>query len=92
MTFKATRTPQGWRVLEHSSGPGNLLDNFDYADIHGQLKFNFKHAAIAREDSKRFLNWSFWRDFRVNGPSLYRIARTSPTGWKGYQDWPDARA
>ena len=35
----------------------------DYADVHGQFKFNFKHAAISRDDSKRFLDWAFWRDF-----------------------------
>jgi radical SAM superfamily enzyme YgiQ (UPF0313 family) len=70
---------------------GRLLDGVDYADIHGQFKFNFQHAAISREDSKRFLDWAFWRDFELNGPSLYRIARTLLTGWKRYKDWPDAR-
>jgi len=68
-----------------------LLKDVDYADIHGQFKFNFKHAAISRDDSKRFLDWAFWRDFEINGPSLYRIARTLLAGWKRYKDWPDAR-
>ncbi len=70
---------------------GRMLRDVDYADVHGQFKFNFKHAAISREDSKRFLDWAFWRDFEANGPSLYRIARTLLVGWKRYQDWPDAR-
>ena len=70
---------------------GRMLPDVDYADIHGQFKFNFKHAAISREDSKRFLDWAFWRDFEMNGPSLYRISRTLLAGWKRYQDWPDAR-
>jgi len=70
---------------------GRLLSEVDYADVHGQFKFNFKHAAISRDDSKRFLDWAFWRDFEANGPSLYRISRTLLAGWKRYKDWPDAR-
>ena len=68
-----------------------LLSDVDYADVHGQFKFNFKHAAISREDSKRFLDWAFWRDYQLNGPSLYRISRTLLAGWKRYKDSPDAR-
>jgi radical SAM superfamily enzyme YgiQ (UPF0313 family) len=70
---------------------GRLLRDVDYADVHGQFKFNFKHAAISREDSKRFLDWAFWRDFEINGPSLYRISRTLLAGWRRYRDWPDPR-
>jgi radical SAM superfamily enzyme YgiQ (UPF0313 family) len=70
---------------------GRMLRDVDYADVHGQFKFNFKHAAISRDDSKRFLDWAFWRDFELNGPSLYRISRTLLAGWKRYKDWPDAR-
>ncbi len=70
---------------------GRLLPDIDFADVHGQFKFNFKHAAISREDSKRFLDWAFWRDFELNGPSLYRISKTLLAGWKRYKDWPDAR-
>jgi hypothetical protein len=73
------------------SEEGRLLNDVDYADVHGQFKFNFKHAAISREDSKRFLDWAFWRDFELNGPSLYRISRTLMAGWKRYKDSPDLR-
>jgi hypothetical protein len=73
------------------SEEGRLLKDVDYADVHGQFKFNFKHAAISREDSKRFLDWAFWRDFQLNGPSLYRISRTLLAGFKRYKDYPDAR-
>jgi radical SAM superfamily enzyme YgiQ (UPF0313 family) len=69
---------------------GRLLD-VDLADIHGQYKFNFRHAAISREDSKQFLDWAFRRDFERNGPSLYRMCRTMLGGWKRYKDYPDAR-
>ena len=70
---------------------GRMLHDVDFADVHGQFKFNFKHAAISRDDSKRFLDWAFWRDFEANGPSLYRISRTLMAGWLRYKDWPDAR-
>ncbi len=70
---------------------GRLLDSVDFADIHGQFKFNFQHAAISREDSKRFLDWAFWHDFEANGPSLYRMCQTMLQGWRRYHDYPDPR-
>jgi radical SAM superfamily enzyme YgiQ (UPF0313 family) len=81
----------GTPLYDQMATEGRLLRDVDYADIHGQFKFNFKHAAISRDDSKRFLDWAFWRDFEINGPSLYRIAQTLLVGWKRYKDWPDAR-
>jgi radical SAM superfamily enzyme YgiQ (UPF0313 family) len=70
---------------------GRMLPDIDFADIHGQHKFNFRHAAISRDDSKRFLDWAFWRDFENNGPSLYRMCQTMLQGWQRYKDHPDAR-
>jgi hypothetical protein len=67
-----------------------LLD-VNLADIHGQDKFNFQHAAISREDSNRFLEEAFQRDFERNGPSLYRICRTTLQGWLRYKNDPDPR-
>ncbi len=81
----------GTPLYQEMSEQGRLLDGIEYADIHGQYKFNFRHGAISREDSKRFLDWAFWRDFEANGPSLYRISRTLLQGWKRYKDFPDAR-
>ena len=69
---------------------GRLLD-VDLADIHGQDAFNFKHAAISREESRRFLGWAFRRDFERNGPSLFRICRTTFAGWTRYKDHPNPR-
>ena len=54
-----------------------MLEGVDLADIHGQHQFNFRHAAISREDSKKFLDGAFRRDFERNGPSIYRICRTT---------------
>jgi radical SAM superfamily enzyme YgiQ (UPF0313 family) len=70
---------------------GRLLENVDLADIHGQWKFNFEHAAISRDESKRFLDLAFWRDFERNGPSLYRICRTTLEGWRRYKNHQDER-
>jgi radical SAM superfamily enzyme YgiQ (UPF0313 family) len=81
----------GTPLYEQMASEGRLLDNVDLADIHGQHKFNFQHAAISRNDSKRFLDWAFWRDFERNGPSLYRICRTMLQGWRRYRDYPDPR-
>lgn len=72
------------------SEQGRLLD-VDFADIHGQFKFNFKHPAISRDDSQKFLDYAFWRDFERNGPSIYRICRTTFEGWKRYREHADAR-
>jgi hypothetical protein len=70
---------------------GRMLPDIDLADIHGQDKFNFQHAAISREDSKRWLDWAFRRDFELNGPSIYRICRTTMEGWLRYKNDPDPR-
>lgn len=69
---------------------GRLLD-VDLADIHGQFKFNFQHAAISREESKKFLDEAFRTDYERNGPSLYRVCRSTLEGWKRYKNHPDLR-
>jgi len=69
---------------------GRLLD-VDLADIHGQHAFNFQHAAISREQSTRTLAWAFHRDFERNGPSLFRICRTTFAGYMRYKNHPDPR-
>jgi radical SAM superfamily enzyme YgiQ (UPF0313 family) len=69
---------------------GKLLDA-DMADIHGQFGLNFQHPAISREESRKYLDWAFLRDFQRNGPSLYRICRTTFEGWKRYKNHPDLR-
>lgn len=70
---------------------GRLLPEVDLADIHGQYKFNFKHAAIERDDSKRWLDFAFERDYEANGPSVYRMTATMLARWRRYRDDADAR-
>jgi len=81
----------GTPLYQEMAEQGRLLPNVEYADIHGQYKFNFQHGAISRDDSKRFLDWAFWRDFERNGPSLYRLCQTMLQGWQRYKDYPDPR-
>jgi hypothetical protein len=81
----------GTPLYQEMSEQGRLLPDVDFADVHGQFKFNFRHAAISREDSKRFLDWAFRRDFERNGPSLYRMCQTILQGWQRYKDYPDPR-
>jgi len=81
----------GTPLYREMEDAGRLLEDVDLADIHGQDRFNFRHTAISREDSKRFLDMAFRWDFERNGPSLFRICRTTFQGWKRYKNHPDLR-
>jgi radical SAM superfamily enzyme YgiQ (UPF0313 family) len=81
----------GTPLYKQMSEQGRMLPDVNLADIHGQDQFNFRHAAISRADSKRFLDWAFQHDFEQNGPSLYRMCRTMLQGWLRYKNYPDAR-
>jgi radical SAM superfamily enzyme YgiQ (UPF0313 family) len=81
----------GTPLFEQVTREGRMLGGVDLADIHGQFKFNFQHAAITRDQSKQFLDWAFQFDFERNGPSLFRICDTIFQGWKRYRDSADAR-
>jgi hypothetical protein len=84
-------TPVPGTPLYKEMNEKHLLLDVNLADIHGQHKFNFQHPAISRDDSNRFLNDAFQRDFDRNGPSLYRICRTTMQGWQRYKNDPDER-
>jgi radical SAM superfamily enzyme YgiQ (UPF0313 family) len=80
----------GTPLHQEMAAQGKLLD-VDLADIHGQHKFNFRHGAISADESHEFLDQAFIRDFDRNGPSLYRICRTTFEGWMRYRQYPDLR-
>jgi hypothetical protein len=80
----------GTPLYREMADQGRLLD-VNLADIHGQHAFNFEHAAISREQSTRSLAHAFERDFERNGPSLFRICRTTFAGWMRYKNHPDPR-
>jgi radical SAM superfamily enzyme YgiQ (UPF0313 family) len=81
----------GTPLFAEMTEKGRMLEGVDLADIHGQDRFNFQHAAISREESKHWLNWAFRRDYERNGPSIYRICRTTMEGWLRYKNDPDPR-
>ena len=66
-------------------------DVFPPADVHGQYRFNYRHAHIRGGQEEGFLLRAFKQDFRVNGPSLARLIRTLLNGWQRYQTHPDPR-
>jgi radical SAM superfamily enzyme YgiQ (UPF0313 family) len=80
----------GTPLYREMEDQGRLLD-VDLADIHGQDSFNFQHPAISREQSKKFLDSAFRWDFERNGPSLFRVCRTTFGGWMRYKNHPDPR-
>jgi Radical SAM superfamily/B12 binding domain len=84
-------TPLPGTPLYTEMAQAGRLHDVDLADIHGQYKFNFEHNAISRDESKRLLDWAFQRDFERNGPSLYRICRSTLEGWRRYRFHPDLR-
>lgn len=81
----------GTPLHEEVSREGRMLDNIDLADIHGQYKFNFKHPAISRDQSKVLLDHAFTLDYERNGPSLFRLSRTLLARCKKYGKHPDQR-
>jgi hypothetical protein len=74
---------------EHQAA-GTLLDPDECpeADIHGQYRFNYRHAHIKGGQETEFLLRAFQRDFEVNGPTVVRLARTMLQGWQRYKDHP----
>ena len=81
----------GTPLFQEMSEQGRMLEEVNLADIHGQDRFNFQHAALSRDQSKQFLDWAFRHDFERNGPSLYRMCRTALQGWLRYKDAADPR-
>ena len=81
----------GTPLYRQLQGAGRILDDVELADIHGQFKFNFRHGAISRDQSKEFLDRAFQRDYDVNGPSLFRLMANMFEGWKRYRRDPDQR-
>ncbi|MCD4825028.1 MAG: cobalamin-dependent protein [Phycisphaerae bacterium] len=66
-------------------------DEYEEADIHGQLMFNYRHSHITEGQEGEYMSRAFDRDFEVNGPSVMRIVRTTLAGWKRHKNHPDPR-
>lgn len=70
---------------------GTLLPEACDADVHGQLRFNFRHPHIRDGQETEMLERAFRRDLEVNGPSLTRLVRTMLQGWLRHRHDPDRR-
>jgi radical SAM superfamily enzyme YgiQ (UPF0313 family) len=83
----------GTPLYEEHRGKGTLYspEEFSLADAHGQYRFNYRHEHIHDGREEQMLLDAFRADFEVNGPSLYRLIRTTLAGWKRYKDHPDKR-
>jgi radical SAM superfamily enzyme YgiQ (UPF0313 family) len=81
----------GTPLYAQMESEGRMEKDAELADIHGQWKFNWKHPFISRDESKTFLDRAFRRDFELNGPSLYRICKTTLEGWRKYRFHSDLR-
>ena len=85
-------TPMPGTELHRSmTAAGKMRPGVELADTHGQFEFNFRHAAITPELSKTFLDRAFAEDYRVNGPSLFRLTRVMFDRWRRYGRTNDAR-
>jgi hypothetical protein len=83
----------GTPLYEAHKKAGTLhdLSVFPYADAHGQYRFNYRHKHIPDGQEEAFLAEAFQRDFKTNGPSLFRLIRTLLKGWQRYKTHPDKR-
>ncbi len=72
---------------------GTLLpqEECKVSDSHGQFRFNHRHPHIPAGEEEKLLLKAFEQDFKINGPSLFRLIRTILKGWKRYQFHPDSR-
>ncbi len=66
-------------------------DEVPEADTHGQYRFRHIHPYLKKGQETAALIRAFTRDFKVNGPSMVRIARTMLQGWKRYKNHTDLR-
>jgi len=83
----------GTPLYEEHEANGTLLDTEEVpeADAHGQLRFRHLHPYLKKGQETAALIRAFTRDFKVNGPSVVRIARTMLQGWQRYKSHNDKR-
>lgn len=55
---------------------GDLIPGIPWEDQHGQWKLTFKHKHITPDQSEKLLRFAFEEDYRILGPSLFRLITT----------------
>jgi hypothetical protein len=80
----------GTPLYEKHKQEGTLLPESELpdADTHGQYRFNYRHQHIKEGQEEKYILEAFWRDFKVNGPSLLRLIRVLLNGWQMHKDHP----
>jgi len=83
----------GTPLYEEHRTRGTLLgpEELPFEDSHGQYKFNYRHEHIRDGQETEYLLRAFNEDFRVNGPSILRLYRTTLKGRKKYRRHPERR-
>ncbi len=61
------------------------------SDANGQFRLNYKHQFIEKGKEEEYLIEAFTRDFKVNGPSIARLVKTTFDGYMKHKDHPDER-
>ncbi len=83
----------GTPLYQQHQDDGTLMgpDEIAYEDVHGQYRFNFRHATMKPGAETQYLLKAFEEDFRLNGPSVLRVVRTTIKGWKRYRNHAERR-
>ena len=77
----------GTPLFSEMSEQGRMLPNVDLADIHGSTS-STSSTPRSRARIRSVPRLGFPARFRANGPSLYRICRTTLHGWRRYKNFP----
>jgi radical SAM superfamily enzyme YgiQ (UPF0313 family) len=83
----------GTPLHREKESEGSLLSQeaIAFADVHGQYRFNHRHAGVSPGKETEFLLKAFQSDFDRNGPSIARMIATLLSGYKNLRRHPSAR-
>ncbi len=74
-----------------AAGKMKSVEEVDYADTHGQYKFNYRHPSIPDGAETAMLQGAFEYDFQQNGPSTVRVVETTLMGYLKHRHHPSTR-
>lgn len=74
-----------------AAGKMKSPEEVDFADTHGQFKFNYRHPSIPDGMETDMLRGAFEYDFRQNGPSTVRVVETTLMGYLNNLNHPSER-
>lgn len=77
----------GTAFHQEMKNAGKLRNDFPYMEMHGQSRQNWKHPKIDDQKMEKLLDDAFNYDYKVLGPSLFRMMSVHYSGYKKTQDW-----